>query len=214
MAKKKSGHSSSQRRGKSDKQLQRGRGDRQPKEVILIVVEGEKTEYNYFRSLKQDLRLSTLQIEVEAAAGGKSGDCRKIVAKAKALKERKKPDRVYCVFDGDRPEFKEAVTNIEKYKMQAVTSVPCFEFWYLLHFCYTSSPFEKCDRVSKRLEPYLKKEGIIEKTGRYEKNLDLYQPLKSYQETAIQRAEKLAKTEEENPSTNVHDLVKYLNTQK
>jgi hypothetical protein len=213
MARKKSGHSS-QRRGKSERQLQRGRGERQPKEVILIVVEGEKTEYDYFRSLKQDLRLSTLQIEVEAAAGGKSGDCRKIVAKAKALKERKKPDRVYCVFDGDRSEFKEAVTNTEKSQMQAVTSVPCFEFWYLLHFCYTSSPFETCPQVSKRLEAYLKKEGIIEKTGRYEKNLQLYQPLKSYQETAIQGAEKLAKTGEKNPSTNVHELVKYLNTQK
>ncbi|WP_242049900.1 RloB family protein [Planktothricoides raciborskii] len=41
----------------------------------------------------------------------------------------------------------------------------------------------------------------------------MYQPLKDYQATAIQRAEKLTKTGQDNPSTQVHELVKYLNSQ-
>lgn len=213
MGRKNSGKSDYSRRGKSDGELQRRSGNQAPKEFILIVVEGEKTEYNYFQSLKQDLRLSTVQIKVEAASGGKSGDARKLVETAKELKEKKNPDRLYCVFDGDRPEFKDAVIQAKKSQLSAVTSVPCFEIWFLLHYCDTSSPFSSCQQVSQRLEPYLIKAGILKKGDRYQKNLSLYQPLKDYQATAIQRAEKLTKTGQDNPSTQVHELVKYLNSQ-
>ena len=44
--------------------------------------------------------------------------------------------------------------------------------------------------------------------------MQLYEPLKKYQTTAIQQAEKLTKSGSDNPSTQVHDLVKYLNAQK
>jgi hypothetical protein len=213
MKRKSSGKSGLQRTGKSDKELQRRRGNQPPKEYILIVVEGQKTEYNYFQSLKEDLRLSTVQIKVEAAAGGKTGDARKIVETAKDLMEKKNPDRLYCVFDGDRPEFKEAVTQAKKSQLLAVTSVPCFEIWFLLHYCDTSSPFTTCQEVSQRLEPYLEKAGILKKGDRYQKNLPLYESLKDYQQIAIQRAEKLTKNRQDNPSTQVHELVQYLKNQ-
>lgn len=118
------------------------------------------------------------------------------------------------MFDGDRPEFKDAVTQAKKYQLLAVTSVPCFEIWFLLHFCYTSSPFETCEQVSRRLEPYLEKAKILKKGDRYQKNMQLYEPLKKYQTTAIKRAEKLIISGQDNPLTLVHELVKYLNAQK
>lgn len=64
MGRKSYGKSDRRRGGKSTGDLRRRGGYRPPKEYILIVVEGEKTEYNYFESLKKDLRLSTVQIKV------------------------------------------------------------------------------------------------------------------------------------------------------
>ncbi len=37
---------------------------------ILIIVEGQETEYNYFNALKQDLKLSTTDIRIVSASGG------------------------------------------------------------------------------------------------------------------------------------------------
>ncbi|GBF80004.1 RloB domain-containing protein [Aphanothece sacrum] len=38
---------------------------RNPRKSILIVVEGEETEYNYFEAFKKELKLSTLDIKVQ-----------------------------------------------------------------------------------------------------------------------------------------------------
>lgn len=38
---------------------------REPKRKILIICEGKETEFNYFNSIRQDMRLPTLQIIIE-----------------------------------------------------------------------------------------------------------------------------------------------------
>ncbi|NEO16057.1 MAG: RloB domain-containing protein, partial [Moorea sp. SIO3E8] len=49
----------SRNRGKSNAQLGRSPNVEPAKQYILIVVEGEETEYNYFKSLKTSLQLKT-----------------------------------------------------------------------------------------------------------------------------------------------------------
>ena len=68
--------------------------------------------------------------------------------KRQDLKRNGKSDsynKVYCVFDQDEhPTYKEALSSIKDAMpgniFCAITSVPCFEFWLLLHFDFTAKP--------------------------------------------------------------------------
>lgn len=215
------------KRGKSSDKLKRRPGNKETKKYFLIVVEGEETEYNYFCALKRDLRLSTVELEVVSTSGG---DPLVLIDKAHKLfeknkKENKKEgkpkyDAIFCVFDEDNKstKYKEACSSANKSNFQAITSIPCFEFWFLLHFCYTNKPFQDCKQLIKQLEKQLQQAGIIKAQQSYGKsNPNLYQILKPKLQNAIDNAEKLEKHQEKdnlNPSTKVHILVKELQNQK
>jgi len=208
-------------RGKSEQELKRKKKSRRPSNLILIVVEGQETEYNYFSELKQDLKLPTTTIKVVSGSGG---SCVNIVKNAIKLceanqkdnqkKGKPKYDEVFCLFDGDRPEYQEALNNVHSYSLytiKPILSIPCFEFWFLLHYRYTSSPFENCQKVIKQLKRELKQVGIED----YDKSkLGYYNLLKPQLEQAIANAKKLESAACTNPSTQVHNIVIYLQAQK
>ncbi|MDB9515861.1 RloB family protein [Roseofilum reptotaenium CS-1145] len=150
-------------KGKSKNELRRKQGARKPKDYFLIVVEGE-TEYQYFQSLKEELQLVTTKIKVVPASRGKSGDARKVVQEGKRLQEKEKPDRLYCVFDGDRPEFEIACKMARD--DEQIFSVPCFDLWFLLHFEYTSRPLTS-DQVYQKLDRIFKNKDILKRNESY-----------------------------------------------
>ncbi|MBW4479725.1 MAG: RloB family protein [Tolypothrix brevis GSE-NOS-MK-07-07A] len=212
-------------RGKSSSELERRAGNKEPRKYLLIVVEGQETEYNYFCSIRSELRLRTTKLEVVSTSGG---DPLVIVKKAYDLFQEKKQeskrggepeyDEVFCVFDEDnkREKYKEALTKAKEYKFISITSIPCFEFWFLLHYCYTTSSFESCHNLIKRLEAEQKKEGFI----KYDKSdTNLYEKLKPKLNDALTHAKRLENHHENidgctNPSTKVHILVEKLQKQK
>lgn len=57
-------------KGKSTNDLKRRSGNKNPRKNFLIVVEGKETEYSYFKSLKDELKLSTTKIEIVTASCG------------------------------------------------------------------------------------------------------------------------------------------------
>lgn len=218
----------SKRKGKSKDNLGRGRDKNPGTYLILIVVEGKKTEYDYFQLMKKELKLDTAKIEIVSASGG---DPLKVVEKANELYNQQKNKRynkqpfekVFCVFDYDnRPDKYEAAIKAAKdYEFEPpITSIPCFEFWYLLHYRYSDRPFHDCNEATKEVEKELQKQGVIKTDENYQKKLDLYDSLRPQLERAIANAEKLIKRQEEenqrfpNPQTKVHILVKYLQEQK
>ncbi|GAB4287389.1 MAG: hypothetical protein Fur0025_20750 [Oscillatoriaceae cyanobacterium] len=200
------------RTGKTDDRLKRRSPNKEPRKYILIVVEGQETEYNYFQALKADLRLATAQIEVVPGCGGSPAF---VVEEARKLQQQKQPDVVFCVFDwdGKTEAYQQAVKQVKKYKFESAASIPCFEFWFLLHYRYTSGGFEGCDRVISELEKSM--------GAKYEKNLKMYQQLKPKLDTAIANAKKLeADCEQElksnnfhNPYTQVYQLVELMRNQ-
>jgi RloB-like protein len=120
---------------------------REPYDYVLIVCEGEKTEPGYFRGLRQAYRLSSANIEITHP---NATDPVNIVRFTEARLVAGGFDRAYCVFDRDNhtnhDEALQMVTQSENGKQKrlfAITSVPCFELWVLLHFRYTSSAFNK-----------------------------------------------------------------------
>ena len=206
-------------RGKSTNNLKRSSGNKNPRGDLLIVVEGEQTEYNYFDSLKRELKLSTIKIKVVSANGG---DPLEIVNTAYDLYRQKQYDQVFCIFDDDnKPEkYKQALSTAKEHDFESITSIPCFEFWFLLHCCYTTSPFSSYKELRPKLESEMRKEGILQKGETYNKSDRLlYEKLKPNQEKAIIHAIKLENNHPNEdgctkPSTRVHILIDKLQKQK
>jgi hypothetical protein len=185
--------------------------------MVLIVCEGGKTEPNYFSELRDALRLNTANIVICGDECGSSP--RDVVAFAlQKYNNSKEYDRVYCVFDKDQhPTYNEALNRVRQiklakgHKILAITSVPCFEIWFLLHFGYSSKGYVACNgsicaQVIKDLEQYI---------PGYEKGIGgIYRQIQDKTDTAVTNAKRLSRhnadVETDNPSTKVHQLVEYL----
>lgn len=203
---------------KSKDLLNRRRPYQSPHEFVLIVCEGSKTEPKYFSALRNELKLSHANIRICGKECGSSP----ISVVDYAIEEFKKTGdykRVYCVFDKDRHETYEAALDKAFHtklragvKLFAITSVPCFEFWLLLHFEDTARPYgaignnSSCDQVTRDL-----KKHIPDYAKGDNKTFKLTYPKV---EQAIKRSELLEQRQEkaltDNPSTKVHTLVAYL----
>lgn len=111
---------------------------------ILIVCEGSKTEPNYFRGLLKWAALRAVSVTV-IGEECESAPISVFQYAAKRYTEDQGYDEVHCVFDRDRHHtFDAAVAACQSHPskvFKAVASYPSFEFWVLLHFRYTRSPF-------------------------------------------------------------------------
>ena len=128
-------------------------------------------------------------------------------------------DRVYCVFDRDRhTTYNAALDKVRRTrlgkgsKIFAIPSVPCFEFWLLLHFTYTTRPFDAPagDSICSEVIEELKKHLSLYQKGQH----DVFYKIQDKLDNAItnaRRVEQFHKTSGTvNPSTLVHSLVEYL----
>jgi len=180
---------------------------------VLIICEGKKTEPNYFRGLKDDLELSSANVEI-VGAGCTPG---KIVEHAKRLCKEEKGkgdpfDKVFCVFAKDEhPNYQEAVDAASKHHFEVIYSDPCFEYWLLLHYKYTRSPSVADGMLSalkKQLPDYDKSDRYI-----FECFQDKLEYAQENAAKSLEDAESLKharSADAGNPSTKVHILVNYL----
>lgn len=139
---------SRKRRAKKPKDLARSKARRAPYAKVLIVCEGEKTEPRYFKDLKDHYELNTANVEI---CGNCGSDPVSIIEHAKKRYHEEKEagdgfDRVFCVFDKDaHASYLKGLDAIRgaspKGLYVAITSIPCFEYWLLLHFKYTTKPY-------------------------------------------------------------------------
>lgn len=198
------------KRAKGAKDLARRQAKKSTRAHMLIVCEGEKTEPLYFKGLKNYYKLNSANIEI----CGKECDNNplKIVRHAEDVYTRKKNvgyafDKVYCVFDKDgHADYKNAIDAIKKKKPKnlycAITSVPCFEYWIVLHFKYMTRHFDRCDKVlselKKHIPDYAKANDNI-----FKKLIHKLDDAKKNAAKALKEAESL---NTDNPSTNVHEL--------
>jgi len=211
------------RKAKTAKDLLRKLKKKSPYDRVLIVSEGSKTEPNYFQDMIDCLKLNTANVEVDGKSGS-SPISVVIYAKRRCADERRKGnafDRVFCVFDKDThtsyiPALDVIKTTRPKNVFQAINSVPCFEYWLLLHFKFTTKPFSlsgsrsSCDYLVRDLKEYL---------NDYSKGASgLYKKLKDKTAEAISRSKRALDQAREagtdNPTTHIHELVEYLSKLK
>lgn len=132
--------------------------------VFLIVTEGKKTEPNYFEKLKDHLRLNTLKIVHPEGTDPVTLTKNAISLREKQKQEAKKRDdivpfdEVWVVFDleklhDQRRELAQKAIDFGRPKgIRFAQSDPCFEYWLLLHWQYTTASFACCEHVIKSLK--------------------------------------------------------------
>lgn len=202
------------RRAKQLRALRRNQPKRDSYDRVLIVCEGSKTEPNYFREIIDFLKLNSANVEVD---GKSDSSPRSVVAHAiERYQADNEFDRVYCVFDRDEHStFDEALQRIRtsaKAPLYAIVSIPCFEYWLLLHFEFSSRPYA---RAGGRSPADCAIEDLKRYVPDYSKGSNkTFQKLRDKLDVAIERAKRIqeqgAKDESLNPSTQTHLLVEYL----
>ena len=179
-------------RGKIEK---RGQRHRKVKPVILIVTEGSQTEPKYFAHYRN--RQTNIDIRVVGSrSGGGETDYLSLIRKAVEYQNKNQ----ISVSDGDAKGIHIAISN------------PCFEFWYLLHFQYTTKFLRDYPAVRSVLAAYLPD---------YEKANDVYVQLSEHTTDAIQNAKRVEQYHIQNgdnkpfgiavnPFTDIYQLVESL----
>jgi hypothetical protein len=200
------------RSGRLARTFARREPKREPYDYILIVCEGAKTEPNYLQGLRTAYSLSSANIKIVHD----KTDPKSIVEYALTEMAKDDFDRAYCVFDRDGHQTYDKALQLigqsdegKQGRLMAITSWPSFEIWILLHFAYTTAPFNAAGRKSagdRVLAEVLKRMAGYTKGGK-----GVFEALASKLETALTNAKKLEKhnatTKSNNPHTKVHLLV-------
>lgn len=222
------------RKAKRQQDSVRRNANRKPYDHVLIVCEGEKTEPFYFEEMRVHLDLDSANIKID---GSCDSSPKSVVEYAQDLfnKERVKAgnyDRVFCVFDRDQHQtFSYALDKINSINVKlknegyseadvfmAIRSIPAFEYWFLLHFTPSTKPYSPVgtksvgDQMIDDLKIYLPNYEKKQK-GIYKYSIDngLIEGAKAHSKRIFENSKS---TGDINPSTNVHDLVDYLENLK
>ena len=186
----------------------RRRGPRRSGDLVLVVCEGHKTEPQYFSEIQKRWKIQRLRIAPTTDASSPKDVVERAVEYQRRFQRRMEVafDQVWCVFDHDaHGTFEKARDKAAKAQIRVAYSIPCFEFWYLLHFEYTTRPFRNCREVESQLKQHIKRytKASVDVTG-----------LLPHIEEAIDNARRvrteLKKTGAERPVTHVDRLVDVL----
>jgi hypothetical protein len=193
---------------------------------FLIVCEGEKTEPNYFESLKDNLPVGVLNV-YNFKIIGTGHNTISLVKKAKQLRSDwenetgRKIDKLWIVFDRDSftpQSFNSAIqTHQNTPNIDCAWTNEAFELWYLLHFHFYNTGIGRT-QYQQLIEQNFRKKGLDK--FHYQKNSpDMYSLLEKYgdRQQAINNAKNLAQLYGErtdyanqNPCTTVYKLVEEL----
>lgn len=200
--------------------LVRHKGNREPYNKVLIVCEGQVTEPNYFNGLIQHYKINSANVRITGKGGSSPKSVVELAEKIYNEEEEEGDafDKVFCVFDKDNYKYyKETLNGLSSMKpaniFVAITSVPAFEYWLLLHYEYSTKPYKTQQNGQSAGVQVLS--DLKKHFPRYTKShTNVFVALKDKLETAINNAEcalKVAeKTDTDNPSTKVHELVGFL----
>lgn len=201
------------RKARQNREIKRQKAKIEPYARVLIVCEDSKSVPAYLEAVCDNLKLSNSNIKI----CGKECGSAPINVVEFAIKQKSGYDKTYCVIDRDQhSKFHEALQKAQGKKIEVIISIPCFEYWLLLHFEYVSRPFRAaqgsdCNEVIKVLKKNL---------PNYEKDAHFfredYSKLKEKQAIAINNAKKRVQAcqhdelENRNPYTEMHLLIEYL----
>lgn len=200
-------------RGRRLRDLERRSRNEPERPRFLIVCEGSKTEPNYFEDARVFYRIGTADVEICGKECGSAPISVVEFAEKRYEEEKRSYERVFCVFDRDsHPSFNEAVARVRSRAADgfvAIYSVPCFEFWILLHFRESRKAYV---REGERSPCSALLEDLAADFPGYRKGMeDVFGRLETRLHDARRRAVRVIadaeRTGDINPSTLVHQLI-------
>lgn len=211
------------RKAKAADSLERRKSKRSSYDKVFIVCEGQKTEPNYFNEIIKTYKLNTANVAIDGSCGSSP---KSVFERAIDLWKREEIkgdpfDRVYCVFDKDSHEtYEETLRNIytqtPKEIFYAAVSIPCFEYWLLLHFKYSTKPYAATGASSIANEVLKELRGVMPAYEKGSHNIftDLHSQLDFAKANAARSLQCAEGNHTDNPSTFIHELVEYLQNLK
>lgn len=194
-------------------------GERRKLPRILIVTEDDVTEPNYLDDLRQDEILPSVVVDPAPRSEPWSVVDYALKEFLSGDGEEDEYERLYCVFDrDDHDRFEGAIERLKRManngnSVHCIYSIPCFEYWILLHFnqmgplkYYTGSG-SPCSEVVKDIES----ESHIDNYQRAKSNI--YSETSHLIEEAIQNANSMwgqngqRELNDPHPRTRMHKLV-------
>lgn len=158
--------------------MARQKGRKQVKFKVAIVGEGI-TEWHYFNDLKQN-RKYTYEIKPSIP---KHSDFKSIFSKAEELAEEGY-DKIYCVLDLDiiradksiSEEYLKLKRAVEKKdQIKVFETMPCIEYWFLIHFKdFSTKIYPTYDSLKEEVKGYLPN---YDKTHEYFRKVRIYTTL-------------------------------------
>ena len=203
----------------------RNKAKREPYDKVLLVCEDSKSTPDYFQLVCDALKLNTANIKIigEECDSAPISVVDYAIEEAKAAKKAKDTyDSVICIIDRDtHPTYQEALIKAKSNQCLVAASFPCFEYWLLLHFRYSTKQFVS---KAKKSPCYQMERELKQDLPSYEKSdisKQVYDELlKPKQVEAISNAHKieafhLKDSESDwNPSTQLHKVIEYLSAIK
>lgn len=179
---------------------------------IAVIGEGE-TEWFYFDHYKKCEKPRFL---LKPDKPKHASDIKSIESKIHSLLDEYY-DIIYCIIDLDR-----VVTNSREEKkynnlkskfksenrVHFIENMPCFEIWFLLHFCYTGRTFYTYRELLPELLKYI---PDYEKTKKYYQRKNLYQELLHKLKTAIDNSEQLCNCKDSQSKSEIYRIIVKLN---
>ena len=191
----------------------RYKGRRRPSEEgkprILVLCEATDPERSYFNALKADFGLTSVRVQ----SAGTIADMMKRVERE--VREDPTQEEIWCVLDHD-----ERVAEIDRFnrwlrrprrtttRIDAAMSVPCFEYWILLHFTFTTKTYRgtgdmsACKQVRRELRNHI---ADYKKT-----DLSIYRRCRERLDTAIKHGRRVPVTRDALSGTDVGRLIERL----
>ena len=173
---------------------ERNRNNRKSKRAILVAYEGiNKTEKNYFDNFSGRDKDYVIKV-VPGNETDPINLVRQTIKKSQELKlDLEEDDRAFCIFDTDinpskNIQIKEAIELAQTNNITIITSSPCIELWFLIHYNYTAASMSS-NEVIKRLKGYYPK---------YNKNCNIYPIIYENTKIAYDNAKKLEKYHKDN----------------
>ena len=180
----------------------RGKEKRKRKKIILIGTEGNNiTETKYLENFRRYLNEYTIVF----ACGNDTDSLGVINNTLYSIKKEElnyeEGDLVFSLIDydvnvprGKLNKFNVAIKKAQENNIKVLLSNPTFEIWYLLHYKYSTKPFNSNEDVIYELKKYIEN---------YQKNLDVYNLLIDKLPNAINNAKKLENYHSKQGNTNL-----------
>ena len=212
------------RRAKGSGHYRREQAKQQARRRVLVITKG-KTELAYLRELIDHLGINQALIDVREGDPHNPGGVLRSAEECLEASFRDEYGKVFCVFDRDQhPSFWPTAQKIRSGSglleiVQAIPSVPCFEYWLLLHFKKTARPYPTSEDGSACHEV---KRDLRRRMPAYSKGMagaKNWRRVLSGLEDARKRSGEILRQAESDPGgnspyTHMHELVDYLESLK